>query len=417
MPDSSTGSRWYFPRVVGTSALVLALTAPGQTAAISAFVDPLIEGLHLSRSVVSTAYMAGTLVGAGVMPLLGRAIDRYGPRLLMVGIALGFGAVLMGLSAVQGLVGLTAGFVGIRMLGQGALNLAATTAVALYVSRRRGLAQGITAAVGAAGISLAPVLLENVVATHGFRTVWFVEGLVIWAAVIPLALLGLPKRRPRLDLLPRDDSGSHHASKLPPVDWTLREALRTPMFWVVASGVTMVSTLGTAAAFHQIALLGERGLSRAEAAANFLPQTAAGLATTLLIGYLADRISDRLLIIASLALLAGALTAGGYVTPGLPAIGYGVAMGVAGNSFRTIEATAFPNTFGLAHIGAIRGVVHTLGVAGSALGPLMLSLGHEWFGSYRPALLVLAVLPVGTIVFALLAKTPPPYPPGRAAEH
>jgi hypothetical protein len=76
----------------------------------------------------------------------------------------------------------------------------------------------------------------------------------------------------------------------------------------------------------------------------------------------------------------------------------------------TLEATAFPHAFGLAHIGAIRGVVHTLGVAGSAFGPVMLSLGHTWLGSYRPALLVLATLPLATTVFAALAKAPPPYP-------
>ncbi|MQA03301.1 MAG: MFS transporter [Streptosporangiales bacterium] len=413
MPDPSS-SRWYVPRVVGTSALVLALTAPGQTAAVSAFVDPLIDGLELSRSVVSAAYLVGTLVGAGVMPLLGRAIDRYGARLIMVVVAVGFGAVLMGLSLVQGLVGLTAGFVGIRMLGQGALNLAATTAVALYVHRRRGFAQGITAAVGAAGISLTPVLLEGLVAEHGFRTIWFAEGLVIWATVIPLALLGLPRRIPPRDAQ-REETGARRNDRLPPVDWTLSEALRTPMFWVVASGVTMVSTLGTAAAFHQIALLGERGLSRTEAAANFLPQTVAGLAATVLLGYLADRVSDRLLIIASRTVLAGALVAAGYVTPGVTAVGYGMLMGVAGNSFRLIEATAFPSSFGLAHIGAIRGVVHTLGVAGSAVGPLLLSLGHDWLGGYRPALLVLALLPVGTIAFAAFVKPPPPRPPQRTA--
>lgn len=180
-PDRPRASRWYGPRVVGTSSFVLALTAPGQTAAISAFVDPLIHGLGVSRSLVSGAYMVGTLAGACAMPLLGRLIDRHGPRRVMAVIAVAFGVVLMALSAVSGIVGLTAGFVGIRMLGQGALNLTATTAVAVYIERRRGLAQGITSAVGAAGISLAPVALAGLVAEHGFRMVWFVEGLVICA--------------------------------------------------------------------------------------------------------------------------------------------------------------------------------------------------------------------------------------------
>jgi hypothetical protein len=186
------------------------------------------------------------------------------------------------------------------------------------------------------------------------------------------------------------------------------------MFWVIASGVAVVALLGTALTFNQISLLGERGLTPAQAAANFIPQMAAGLAATLATGYLADRVPDRVLIIASLAILTGALTAAGYVSPGWSAIGYGMAIGVAGNSFRIIEATAFPTCFGLTHIGAIRGVVHTLTVAGSAFGPLLLSLGHSWAGSYRPVLLALTALPLAAIVFAALARTPPANPPAPA---
>lgn len=163
-------------------------------------------------------------------------------------------------------------------------------------------------------------------------------------------------------------------------------------------------------------MLGERGLSPAEAAATFLPQTAAGLLTTLLIGYLADRISDRVLIIGSLTVLTVALVAAGFVTPGLSAIGYGVAVGMAGNSFRTIEATAFPNCFGIGHIGAIRGVVHTLAVGGSAFGPLLLALGHDLAGTYRPVLLALTAMPLAAAAFTAAAKHPPAYPPGREAK-
>jgi len=407
-----TASRWYAPRVVTTSSIVLALTAPGQTAAISAFVDPLIHGLGISRSVVSTAYMIGTLTGAAAMPFIGRFIDRYGARRVMIAIAIAFGLVLMALSLVSGVVGLTAGFIGLRMLGQGALNLAATTAVAVYIERRRGLAQGITSAIGAAGISLAPVALEGLVADHGFRTVWFAEGLVICVLVIPLAVFGLPRRPQRMSAPIPDSARPASRDRLPAVDWTRGQAMRTAMFWVIATGVAVVSLLGTGLSFHQIDVLGERGLSPAEAAVNFLPQTAAGLAATLLTGYLADRVSDKILIIASLLVLTLALVAAGYVAPGWSAIGYAMAIGIAGNSFRTLEATAFPSCFGLAHIGAIRGVVHMLTVAGSAFGPLLLSLGHAWAGSYRPVVLTCTVLPLAAIAFAAFAKHPPATPPG-----
>lgn len=125
------------------------------------------------------------------------------------------------------------------------------------------------------------------------------------------------------------------------------------------------------------------GPDPAQAAANFIPQTA-GLAATLITGYLADRFSDRLLIISSpaIAILPEAQALAWYVTPGWSVLGYGVAIGLSGNRFRIIEATAFPSCFGLTHIGAIRGVIETRTVAGSAFGPLMrLRSSHPASGS------------------------------------
>ncbi|WP_238072349.1 MFS transporter, partial [Rhodococcus zopfii] len=177
--------------VIAYGAVLSVMTAPGQTAAISVFTDPLLDALGITRTQLSLSYLVGTLTGAAVLPWIGRALDRYGVRLVLAVIGVVFGAVLMALSAVGELVGLTAGFVGIRMAGQGALGLAATTLVAVHVTRRRGLALGLTAAVGSAGISLAPVLLERLVAAHGIVAVWRLEALAVWAVVLPVAVVGL----------------------------------------------------------------------------------------------------------------------------------------------------------------------------------------------------------------------------------
>ncbi len=58
---------------------------------------------------------------------------------------------------------------------------------------------------------------------------------------------------------------------------TRAQAVRQPYFWLLASAVAVSGMLGTAVAFHQISLLTARGLTVTEAAANFIPQTIAGL--------------------------------------------------------------------------------------------------------------------------------------------
>lgn len=154
----------------------------------------MIDELGISRPAISTAYLIGTLAGATAMPFIGKALDRFGTRRVMVAVALVFSAALCGLSAAGSIAGLTAGFVIIRMAGQGALNLAATTVVALWFQRRRGTAIGIMSAIGASAISLAPVLLESLIANWGWRQAWLAEGIFIAVVVIPVAWFAIRDR-------------------------------------------------------------------------------------------------------------------------------------------------------------------------------------------------------------------------------
>lgn len=422
---SSDAGRWDRAdlRVTAAAALAYIMTGPGQTAAVSVLIDPMVQDLQISRSEISTAYLIGTLSGAVAMPWVGRALDRYGARAVLLVVAAVFGAMLLCLSAVSGLTGLTAGFVGIRLAGQGALTLTATTLVAYYVRRRLGTAIGLVTALGSAGISLIPLAVERLAAAEGFRTAWAVQGLAVWAVVIPVALFGLPRRstapagvttavdeavaRPTDDPTPPGAGLSTQGTSSPA---GLGRVLRTPMFWVIVTGVGTLSLVSTALTFHQVDVLAERGLDPAQAAMTFLPQTLAGLGATLLVGAVLDRWSPRPVMIGSMLSLAGALVIGTVLAPGWTAFCYGIALGVAGNSFRTVEAAAMPRYFGVENIGAVRGVVHAVTVAASAVGPVLLALGHDLTGSYRPLLLGLICLPLLLIVATGLVPEPAPFP-------
>lgn len=393
--------------MVAASALALMMTAPGQTTAVSAFIDPMISDLGISRTAVSAAYLIGTLIGATALPFVGHAIDVHGTRRSMIVVAALFGSVLVLLSLVQGLAGLVIGFVGIRMLGQGALSLCATTAVARWFVHRRGRALAIVSATGAAGISFAPVLLERLISATSWRTAWLVEGLAVWLVVIPLAVLVVRDDPSRLGQLPdgRPPTGEdQHAT-----EWgrSRSEAMRAPFFWVLVAAVCVSGLLSTAVAFHQISLLGERGLSASQAAANFIPHTVAGIVATLVTGSLADRVHPRILLVSSMALLSGGLVAGTVVRPGWSAVGFGMAIGAASASIRALEAAAVPRFFGVRHIGGIRGVVVAVSVGSTAFGPFLFAVVFEATGSYGSVLSGSAVAPALVVVAALVTPVPP----------
>jgi MFS family permease len=390
------------------------LTGPGQTIGMSVFVDHLVADLDLSRSAVSTAYLVGTLAGAASMPAAGRLIDRQGVRRAAACFGAAFGAVLVAMAGVTGFFTLLIGFAGARALGQGALTLTATTTVAVWFDRRRGLAMGLNMALGGILMSLVPLAAAASIAAVGWRASWVVLGCAVWALVLPLAHWGMasptpnsvatapvvtdPMTEPVVTTVSeevRQPSAPHTRA------WTSGQVLRDPRFWVVTAGVALAALIGTALMFHQFALLAERGLSATQAAANFLPQTVAGALAALATGRLADRLPGRVTLPGALVVLAAAPLALQVATPGLTAVLYGVVLGAATTSIRTLEATLLPRWYGTGSIGEIRGIVMAVGVGASAVGPLALALGHDTFGSYGPVLAAFATAPTFLAVAAV----------------
>ncbi|WIE79201.1 MULTISPECIES: MFS transporter [unclassified Curtobacterium] len=388
--------------VVAAGGVLSVMSAPGQTAGLSVFTDPLIRELGVSRTKVSGSYLVGTLIGACVLPLTGRALDRWGVRRMTMLIGVAFAVFLVALSLISEVVGLTAGSVGVRMAGQGALSLAATTVVARTVRNRRGLALGIASGIGSGGISLVPVFVESLIATSNIHTAWRVEAIAVAVVVIPVAFF-LPRHQ---------EPGSQTAQSGADVGqqlWTLREAASTGMFWVIAAGLAASGMLSTALAFHQVAVLGEQGLTATEAAANFLPQTVTGIAATLITGALSDRIAPKCGVTIAMVTLTGALVLLPTVQPGWTAIVYGLVLGAAGGSLRGIEAAAYVRYYGTANIGVIRGVATGVNLASTAFGPLLLALGHDIAGNYTAPVLCFAVLPATVAMVSVFAR-PPKHP-------
>lgn len=186
----------------------------------------------------------------------------------------------------------------------------------------------------------------------------------------------------------------------------MSEAIRSGMFWVIAASLATSGTLTTALAFHQIAILGEQGLTPLEAAASFLPQTVTGILATVLTGSLIDRTSPKLFVVFSMTTLSVSLLMLPLVEPGWTAVLYGLILGAAGGSLRGMEAAAYVRYYGTKHIGSIRGVATSISLASTAFGPLALALGLELTGGFTIPAMFLAVMPLLVVAFALFARPP-----------
>lgn len=403
LPDATQsagprGGLWLF--IVLAGGVFAALTAPGQTAGLSPFTDPLIATLAVDRTEISTSYLIATLAGATAMPFVGRILDRFGARIAIVWIGVILAGVLLAASFVGDIFGLTGAYVGLRMAGQGALTLAATTLVARLVTHRSGLALGISGAMGAAGISLAPVGIERLIAWTDIATAWRIEAAIVAIIVIPLAVL-LPHDRPRT----HTETGSLIV-QVPEAGHTRAQAARTLMFWAFTMAGFTVGMMSTGLAFHLISILGAQGLTTVEAASNFIPQTIAALLVTLGFGAIVDRTDPRWGLVASMIAMGGAMVMLPFVAPGWWGIGFGLLLGSAQGALRGVEAAAFVRYFGRGHIGSIRGLSTAIMLASTSLGPLYFALGLQWSGSYLAPSVWGALLPAFVIALALVARVP-----------
>jgi len=393
------------------------MTGPGQTIGVSVFIDHLVGALDTSRSLVSSAYLIGTLTGAAAMPFVGRFIDRRGVRLSQTLVGVAFAVALVVMAGVNTLPWLVVGFAGIRMFGQGSLSMVSSVTVALWFERRRGVAMGILATAAGALMTLVPVVLNQVIEGFGWRIAWLVAAVAVAVVVVPLGWFGLVDRPSSVGQRPDGDPfnpatpadsglavGPQSAPGSAAGSYTRSEAARTSQFWILAVIGVASGSLITGLNFHQIDLLGEAGLSSGEAAIMFLPQILGSSAAALGVGYVLDRVGTRFVPAFSMLLLVAVHVIAAGLSGQATILLYAVVLGSVGGSVRAALSTMVPGYFGTGHIGSIQGLITVANVAGSAVGPVVLAVTQSATGSYRSANLILAVIPVLATVVCLFNR-------------
>lgn len=385
-------------KILGLAIISFSLTGPGQTIGISVFIDEFVTDLNLTRSQVAGAYLVGTLTGSTLLPLVGRLVDRYGVRKGQFALSVVLALALINLSQVSNLVWLAAAFVGIRLVSQGGLSLVSTLTVSLHFTERRGMALGLFATISSTFMSLVPIGLAFSIAAYGWRNTWLLTALVVPPTLAAIALFGLrslPTSSAQVAAKARLEDNRADTS------FTRAQAVRSRPFWVLVSCAAASSMLGTALNFHQIDLLGTVGLTKAEAAIMFLPQAIGSAIAGLIVGFLADRIGTRFLPAGGMFLLVLTHLCAAFVGDDYRVIMYALMLGGMAGAVRTSTSSLLPEWFGTTHLGAIQGLLTFIVVMASAIGPVALAQLEVGFGSYRPAILVLSIIPIATMIFAL----------------
>ena len=383
--------------IIAVTFVTMAIGVNARTS-FSLFFPPIIDEFGWERGVTAGAFSFGFLVSAAVSPLIGRAMDRFGPRAVMeLGVALMAGGLLLApLTTQPWHLYVTIGV----MVGAGSICLGysgQSLFLPNWFNRRRGLAIGLAfSGVGLGSMTLLP-WVQHMIEQTGWRTACTAMGIMVLVVLAPINLL-LRKRPEDLGLLPDGDAAPSASSAKPVsnivdpewagIDWTLQRALRTARFWWLAVGYFGGLYTWYAVQVHQTKYLLDIGFSANVAVWALGWVSLLGIPGQILLGHLSDRFGREWIWTASclgFAICFAALIALKAFPSLLLVYLMVLAQGALGYGLTSIMGAVVVEIFQGRHYGSIFGTLMLAALAGGAAGPWVTGALHDLTGNYTLA--------------------------------
>ena len=381
--------------------------------AYGAYVVLLREEFGWSKTMLSAGFSMARAESGMLGPVQGWLTDRFGPRaLIRVGVLL-FGVGFMLFSRIQSPLAFFLTFFLIALGSSLGGFLPIGVAIVNWFRRRRALALSLSATGMAVGGLLTPIVALSLT-RFGWRWTAFASGVLILLVGLPVAQLVRHRPEP-YGYAPDGDTPARAAAAraaggaVPAagVDFTARQALRTPAFWLIALGHAAALLVVSAVLVHLIVHVTERlGYSLREGAAVIALMTVMQVAGQLGGGWAGDRFNTRAIVTVCMWAHAAALlflaSATSFWMVLAFAVLHGLAWGVRGPLMSAIRA----DYFGSASFGVITGTSSMIVMLGMMAGPLVAGILADLTGSYETGFRVIAGLAALGSIFFALSKRP-----------
>lgn len=348
----------------------------------SVFVKPLATDFGWSREAISAGFAIAAVTLGLVSPVLGRWIDRLGPRSIILVCMSIFGCAFASLSLLRSGIWqfyLTCFVLGV--VGNGAAHLAYSRSISTWFHRRLGTALAFVMVGAGLGAMLLPIIAQSIISHAGWRAAY--------ASLGGLALLlGFPLSWRYI----REKDGASRSRRSvvhPGITW--QRGLGSLSFWII-TGILFVSSISMNGAItHLSALLTDRGLTPANAALCASILGGSSLLGRVVVGWLLDRFFGP-----HVAFAINAITALGIFllarAMNFPAGCLAAALiGIGAGGEAATTPYLLTRYFGLRAFSTLYGLTWTFYAAAGAIGPVILGRAFDATGSYTSLLVLLAV--------------------------
>ena len=399
----------------------------------SALFKPIASELGFSRAATSVPAAISRLGGAVVDPLVGGLTDKIGPRWIIL-----FGVFLMGLGLVlmNFINSLWAFYVAWGVIvGTGStitLMIPIDKAISDWFVKKRGLAQGIRWVFRGLGGTLVLPLIAWLIINQGWRTTVLIGGIVLWLVGLPLAWFCFKPYRPEYyGLLPDGtkvteeaadtsqmiERGVKYAAEIQEVEFTLRQAMRTPAFWLLVVAFGIHGVAGPTIVTHSIPFFTDMGIDPIKAAGILALMALVSIPARLASGLLTDRVKKQhLRFILGITYLLEAVGITAFLLNRSIAMIYlwfilrGIGMGAGFIPTSLIRA----RYFGRKALGSINGFSSMFLTPVAMAAPIYVGWVYDTTKSYITAFTLLSVLlALAAVVTCFVA---PPKPPAQITD-
>lgn len=399
-------------RFLSFGVLVAFFSAFGQTFFIAVFGPDIRAEFGLSHGDFGGYYAIGTAASGVCLIWAGKLIDRFDLRWVTVGVALALIGACAFMSVVPVAWALVPALFALRLSGQGLMSHTAMTAMGRYFEAERGRAVSVAILGFPLGVAVFPGLAVWLSGLFGWRMAWAAIAVALALFLIPLLLWLLRGHGARHQLFltqtssPESGGGARPARRR---QWSRAEVLGDPRFYLLCFAISAPSFISTGLFFHQAPLAAAKGWSLAWLASAFVAYTVGAIGANLAFGPLIDRYGARRLLAIYLYPLALACLVIVLFDHPLSAVALTLFLGLTSGGGQTLMGAAWPEFYGVAHLGAIRAMVMSVSVGASALSPFVLG----WLIDRGAAMESIAVgfllylaLAIAGIMFALALPTP-----------